>query len=110
MQKELFRPALHYPSHPYDELLTHTAERFPENEAVIFKNENLTYRELDALVNALANALLELGIGRGQHVCLLMANRPEYLICWFAVIRTGATASPMNPAYKEREVAYQLST
>ncbi|HJT59602.1 MAG TPA: AMP-binding protein, partial [Ktedonobacteraceae bacterium] len=43
------------------------------------------------------------------HVCLLMANRPEYLICWFAIIRIGATASPMNPAYKEREVAYQLS-
>lgn len=109
MQKELFRPSLHYPSHPYDEMLTRTAERFPENEAVIFKNENLTYRELDALVNTFANALLDLGIGRGQQVCLFMANRPEYLISWFAIIRTGATASPMNPSYKEREVAYQLS-
>jgi long-chain acyl-CoA synthetase len=109
MQKELFRPSLHYPSHPYDELLTHTAERFPENEAVIFKSENLTYRELDALVNSFANALLELGIHKGQKVCLFMANRPEYLISWFAIIRIGAVANPMNPSYKEREVAYQLS-
>lgn len=108
MQKELFRPSLHYPSDPYDELLTRTAERFPENEAVIFKKENLTYRELDALVNALANALLDLGIRKGQKICLFMANRPEYLISWFAIIRIGAIASPMNPSYKEREVAYQV--
>src|ERR1700730_4598134 len=109
MQKELFRPSLNYPTHPYDELLTRTAEGFPENEAVIFKQENLTYRELDALVNSFANALLELGISKGHKVCLFMANRPEYLISWFAIIRIGAIVSPMNPSYKEREVAYQLN-
>src|SRR5947209_11037373 len=109
LQPELFRPALQYPSHPYAEMLTRTAERFPEQEAVLFKDVNLTYRELDALANAFANALLDLGIGKGQRVCLFMANRPEYLISWFAIARIGAVASPMNPSYREREVAYQLS-
>lgn len=109
MQTELFRPSLQYPSHPYDEMLTRTAERFPENEAVIFKDVNLTYRELDALVNAFANGLLDLGVGKGQKVCLFMTNRAEYLISWFAAARIGATVSPMNPSYKEREIAYQLS-
>jgi long-chain acyl-CoA synthetase len=90
-------------------MLTRTAQRFPENEAVLFKGVNLTYRELDALVNAFANALLDLGILEGQKVCLFMTNRPEYLISWFAATRIGAIVSPMNPAYKEREVAYQLS-
>ena len=107
-QTELFRPSLHYPIHPYDEMLTRTAERFPENEAVIFKDVNLSYRELDALVNAFVNALLGLGIRQGQKVCLFMANRAEYLISWFAIIRIGAVACPMNPSYKEREVAYQV--
>ncbi|HEX6552640.1 MAG TPA: long-chain-fatty-acid--CoA ligase [Ktedonobacteraceae bacterium] len=109
LQPELFRPALQYPSHPYAEMLTRTAERYPEQEAILFKDVNLTYRELDALANAFANALLDLGIGKGQRVCLFMANRPEYLISWFAITRIGAVASPMNPSYKEREVAYQLS-
>src|SRR5438445_8443620 len=109
LQPELFRPALQYPSHPYAEMLTRTAERYPEQEAVLFKDVNLTYRELDALVNAFANALLDLGIGKGQRVCLFMANRPEYLISWFAIARIGAVVSPMNPSYREREVAYQLS-
>ena len=36
IQTELFRPSLQYPSHPYAEILSKTAERFSENEAVIF--------------------------------------------------------------------------
>src|SRR2546430_16724083 len=109
LQSELVRPALQYPSHPYAEMLRRTAERYPEQEAILFKNVNLTYRELDALANAFANALLDLGISKGQRVCLFMTNRPEYLISWFAITRIGAVASPMNPSYREREVAYQLS-
>ncbi len=109
LQAELFRPALQYPSHPYDEILTHSAQRYPENVALVFKEVTLTYREMDALVNAFANALVGLGIRRGQTVSLLMKNRPEFLISWFAITRIGAVASPLNPSYKAREVAYQLS-
>ena len=127
MQRELFRPSLQYPSHSYAEILSKTAEHYPENEAVTFsspvlavkntesrqieheKDVNLTYRELDALVNAFAIALLDLGIQKGDRVCLLMTNRPEFIVSWFALARIGAIISPMNPSYKEREVAYQLN-
>lgn len=105
---ELFRPSLSYPNYPYDEMLARTAEHFPENSAVIFKDVNLTYRELDALVSSFANALLELGVSKGQKVGLFMTNRAEYVISWFAIARVGAITSPLNPSYKEREVAYQL--
>jgi acyl-CoA synthetase (AMP-forming)/AMP-acid ligase II len=126
IQAELFRPSLQYSSHSYAEILSKTAERYPENEAIIFsslirpardnelkkigdeKDVNLTYRELDALVNACANALLDLGIRKGDRVCLLMTNRPEFIVSWIALARVGAIISPMNPSYKEREVAYQL--
>jgi long-chain acyl-CoA synthetase len=109
LQAELFRPSLQYPCYPYAEMLTRIAARYPEHVAVVFNDINLTYRELEALVNAFAHALLDLGISRGQTVCLLMTNRAEYVISWFAIARLGAVASPMNPSYKEREVAYQLS-
>lgn len=105
----LFRPSLPYPSYSYAHLLACTAERCPEQVALIFREIRLTYRELDALVASLANALRALGIGRGQRVCLLMANRPDFVISWFAILRVGAVVSPLNPAYKEREVAYQLA-
>jgi long-chain acyl-CoA synthetase len=109
LQAELFRPRLIYPTHPYDEILTNTARRYPEHTAIVFKDVSLTYREYDVLVNVFANALLDLGIRKGDNVCLLMTNRPEFLISWFAIIRIGAAACPMNPSYKEREIAYQLS-
>ncbi len=108
IQKELFRPPLHYPVHPYDEMLTRTAERYPENVAVVSQEVNLTYRELEALVNAFAHALRELGVSKSQQVCLFMTNRAEYVISWFAVTRLGAIVSPINPSYKDREVAYQI--
>ncbi len=105
---ELFRPSLQYPTYPYAEMLARTAERYPEQVALVFQEVYLTYRELNALVNSLANALLDLGIRQGQRVCLFMTNRPEFVISWFAVTRVGAVVSPLNPAYKEREIAYQL--
>jgi long-chain acyl-CoA synthetase len=104
----LFRPALQYPVHPYAEMLAHTAERSPEQVALVFGDVYLTYRELNALVNTLANALLALDIRQGQKVCLFMSNRVEFVISWFAITRIGAVASPLNPSYKEREVAYQI--
>lgn len=109
VSSELFRPPLQYPIHPYAEMLAHTAERSPEQVALIFKDARLTYRELNALVNILANALLDLGIRQGQKVCLFLTNRPEFVISWFAITRIGAVASPLNPSYKEREIAYQLA-
>jgi long-chain acyl-CoA synthetase len=105
---DLFRPSLSYPSFQYDEMLTLTAQRWPENEALIFREVSLTYRELDALVNALANALLALSLRKGQRICLFLKNSPEFLISWFAIARIGAIVSPINPAYKERELLYQL--
>lgn len=109
LQMELFRPSLQYPAHPYDEMLTRTAQRFPEHVALLFNEVNISYRELDALVNSFANALQQLGIRKGQTVSLFMTNRPEYIVSWFAIIRIGAVVTPMNPSYKEREIAYQLS-
>jgi long-chain acyl-CoA synthetase len=108
-QPELFRPRLTYPEIPYGEMLTRPVTLYPEREAIVFRDCVVTFRELEGLVNALANALLTLGIGRGDRVCLYMTNRPEYVIAFFAVARIGAVSSPMNPSYREREVAYQIA-
>jgi long-chain acyl-CoA synthetase len=108
-QPELFRPRLAYPDIPYGEFLARPATLYPDRTAVAFKDTSLTFRELDGLVNAFANALRGLGIGRGDRVALFMTNRPEYLVSFFALARLGAVSSPMNPSYREREIAYQLA-
>jgi long-chain acyl-CoA synthetase len=89
-------------------MLARPALLHPEREAVVFHDTSLTFRELEGRVNAFANTLRGLGIAPGDRVALFMTNRPEYVISFFALARLGAVASPMNPSYREREVAYQL--
>jgi long-chain acyl-CoA synthetase len=109
VSSEFFRPPLDYPRIPYDQVLTHGAEHHPENVAVVFRDVSLTYRELEALTNRFARALAALGVAKGDRVCVLSPNCPEYIIAFYAIARVGAVASPMNPSYREREIEYQLN-
>jgi len=86
-----------------------TAERYPEKTAIIFKDYDITFRELDSLANSLANALTDLGLEKGDRIALYLKNGVEYVISFAAASKIGAIITPMNPSYKEKEVEYQLS-
>lgn len=103
-----YRAAIDIPEIPFSEMLWESAQRFPEKMAVIYQGQKISFRELDGLVNSFANALANLGVKKGDRVALYMTNRPEYLISVYGVARLGAVFTPMNPTYKEEEVAHQL--
>ncbi|HEX6543319.1 MAG TPA: long-chain-fatty-acid--CoA ligase [Ktedonobacterales bacterium] len=105
---EFYRPSLIYPDVPFHEMLARTVLRVPERPAIYWRDVTLSYREVYALARSAAVGMHELGLRKGDRVCLLMLNRPEYMICWMAASMLGLVLSPMNPSYKEREVAYQL--
>ncbi|MBE3560439.1 MAG: acyl--CoA ligase [Ktedonobacteraceae bacterium] len=108
MRPELFRTSLDIPEVPYDYLLRQAAERVPERPAIVYHDFILTYREVISIVNSLANGLRALGIGKGDCICIFTANRPEFSILLQACATIGAILSPINPVYKQRELAYQL--
>jgi long-chain acyl-CoA synthetase len=105
---EFFRPPLVYPDVAFHEMLARTVARHPERPAIYWRDVTLTYRDLYSLARSAAAGLHALGLRKGDRLCLLMANRPEYSIAWMAGSMLGLVLSPMNPSYKEREVAYQL--
>ncbi|MDQ2884963.1 MAG: acyl--CoA ligase [Chloroflexota bacterium] len=105
---ELFRPPVEFPDVPYDHLVRAAAERGPDRQAIIYHDLILTYREVIGMINCIANGLYDLGIRKGDRICLYTTNRPEYTLTFMAAATIGAVVSPMNPVYKEREVAYQL--
>ncbi|GCE06407.1 class I adenylate-forming enzyme family protein [Dictyobacter aurantiacus] len=105
---ELFRPPLDIPDIPYDHLLRKAAESNPDRLAIVYHNLSFTYRETVSMVNSIANGLYELGLRKGDHVCLFTTNRPEYIVTFIAAASIGVVVSPMNPSYKEREISYQL--
>jgi crotonobetaine/carnitine-CoA ligase len=68
----------------------------------------LSYGELRARVNRLANGLAQRGVRRGSHVGVMLPNIQEFPITWLAIARLGAVMIPINVAYTPRELAYVL--
>ena len=106
---ELLRPVIDFPDVSYDQLFRQAAELYPTKPAIIYYNLTLTYNEVLAMVNSISNGLHNLGLQKGDCICLYTLNRPEYIITFLAAASLGLIISPMNPAYKESEIRYQLS-
>jgi long-chain acyl-CoA synthetase len=75
-----------------------------EREAVVFEGTRLTYRELDLRVNRLANALLRLGMQKGERVAALADNGHKYLEVYLAAAKAGLVTVPINSRLAPEEM------
>jgi fatty-acyl-CoA synthase len=93
------------------QFLVDTARRFPERQAVVFREQEIrwNWREFQQEVDVLASGLLELGIGKGDRVGIWSPNRVEWLMTQFATARIGAVLVNINPAYRLAELEYALN-
>jgi long-chain acyl-CoA synthetase len=90
-------------------IIEHHARLTPEKEAVIFNETRLTYGQLNAYANKIANAINEMGIGYGDKVALVCPNLPYFPMVYYAIIKAGAAVVPLNVLFSPREIAYHLS-
>jgi long-chain acyl-CoA synthetase len=100
---------LSYPEEPLSQLLARSAARFPDRPAILFYGRVIPYRELDALVNRFAQALLRMGIGKGSVVGIMLPNLPQTVIAFYGSLRAGATVTMINPLYVEPEIRQQVA-
>jgi fatty-acyl-CoA synthase len=77
-------------------------------EALVFEGQRWTFAELAQDVDAVARALIDLGIGPGDKVSLWMMNRPEWIYAALAVMRIGAVLVPINTRFRTDDAAYVL--
>ncbi len=73
-----------------------TASKYPENTAVIFEGQQLSWRELNEHANRYVGALRGLGLKHGDTVSVMMENRIEYLATIIALNKLGATGALIN--------------
>lgn len=83
-------------------LLTHHAHYRPDHLALVFEGRRLSFRELNANVNRLANALLARGIGKGEAIATLLPNSVELVEIYWAVAKIGAVVVPLSPLLQEK--------
>ena len=88
--------------------LEHNAKLHPTREAIVWNDVRLSYGELNALSNRVANALVEMRIGYGDKVALCCANLPFFPVVYYGIMKAGAAVVPLNILFKPREIAYHL--
>jgi fatty-acyl-CoA synthase len=91
-------------------LLTRTAERFPDRLAVASRHQGkrLTWAELSAQADRVARGLWSLGIRRGDRVGIWSTNCYEWIMMHMGTARAGAALVNVNPAYRSHELQYTL--
>lgn len=85
------------------------AKLFPDKAAILFEGRQIKYSELNTATNRLANAMKANGIQKGDRVALYLPNIPEFAVCYFAALKTGAIAVSVNPMLKSYELKYILN-
>ena len=90
------------------EVLEERAREHPDRAFLVFGDRRLTYRQVNNRAAALAAALHELGVERGDRVALDLPNWPEFVLSMFAAAKLGAVIVPLNPRYTVPELQYML--
>lgn len=75
-----------------EEMANHSAD----THALLSERESFTYRQLIARSNQYARWTLEQGLAKGEAVCLMMTNRPEYFAAWLGITSAGGVVALLN--------------
>ncbi len=89
-------PIAKHPKRVFPRVIEELAEKFGDAPALISDRERFSYRELARRANRYARWAQRERIARGEVVCLLMPNRPEYMAIWIGISGAGGVAALLN--------------
>ncbi|MBM3941408.1 MAG: long-chain-fatty-acid--CoA ligase [SAR202 cluster bacterium] len=90
------------------EFLTIASAIVPDRTALIFDDQTTTFAQLKERVDRLANALADLGVGRGDRIAVMQVNCPQAVEACFAAAQLDAIYTPLNFRAKAEELAQML--
>ena len=91
------------------DFIFHSARRAPAAEALVYGSRRLDYAALAGAVDGAAQALLALGLARGERVAVYLEKNIENVAAMFGAAAAGGAFVPVNPLLKPEQVAYILS-
>jgi long-chain acyl-CoA synthetase len=90
------------------EVLRKAAAESPDSVALSYFGTQVTFKQLDQLVDKFAEALQDLGIKKGDRVAIYLPNIPQFVIGYYGALRIGAIVVALSPLFKETEIGYIL--
>jgi long-chain acyl-CoA synthetase len=90
------------------QILENSANRYPDNGAVIFRDHVISYRSLKEAVDRLAAGMKSLGLGPGDRIALMLPNVPHFPIGYYAALKIGAMLVTLSGSYRADEVHRRL--
>ena len=91
------------------ELVKRCALWYSDRVAFIYEGAHLTYKELNERVNRLSNALLSLGLQKGDRVAILSKNRPQIIESIYACYKAGLVTVPLNARLAIPELVHMVN-
>ena len=92
------------------EMLETNARNLPDKTAIVYSDFKITYRELHQTVNRLTNALVEMGINKGDRVGLILPRIPELITSFLAVAKAQGIVVPINFELLDRKIRVLLNS
>ncbi|GMT46708.1 MAG: hypothetical protein IEMM0007_0274 [bacterium] len=90
-------------------LLRNSADRFPDQKAVVCKEDSITYADLNIKSDQLSQALTQLGVKTGDRVGLMLNKSIESVICIFGILKSGASYVPVDPLAPASRIVYIIN-
>jgi amino acid adenylation domain-containing protein len=90
------------------QLFEEQVQRTPDNVAIVFEEEQLTYAQLNARANRLAHHLQALGVRPEVPVAICMQRCPEMVVGLLAILKAGGVYVPLDPAYPADRLSFML--
>ncbi|MDD3719612.1 MAG: AMP-binding protein [Actinomycetota bacterium] len=100
---------LDYEDKPYNEKFVEAAARVPDNRALIYMDNVLTFRDVDNLSNQMAAYFLKLGLKPDDVIGLHALNIPANYICMVAAQKAGCVTTGISPLLTPHELEHQLN-
>ncbi|MGB5159373.1 class I adenylate-forming enzyme family protein [Desulfobacterium sp. N47] len=90
-------------------LLVNSAGKYPDRTAIISEEKHFSYKAFNQRVNRLAHAMRQHGLKKGDRVAIMFFNTYQFAEVYFAAVKSGAPATPVNFRFVADEIEYIIN-
>jgi len=101
--------SISYPEAPLFHFLEESARKYPDRACTIFKGAVISYKEMNAITDSIAAAIVDMGVKKGDRVGIFMPNTPQFVMAYFGILKAGGVVVATNPLYTAPEIEHQAS-